>query len=288
MATGATEFIDNTTADVFIPEIWSTLAIVAREAQLVFAKLVDRKFEDGLVKGDKIHVPNISDLAARAKSANTAITYETVTETNTTITVDQHYYAAIAVESITKVQSDRDMLSAYAGKLGYALGLNVDDAIASRVEADWSSQTVGTLAAESTYHDYLRAIQYLDDANAPADSRYFVISPAAEVGLLKMDTYINNDYTNIHGTGRDTSLEKAYISSFLGVPVYKSTNVDGSNSAGHDNTFFQREAQALIMQMTPDMHTMFDIDYFADKVAIEQLYGEQVMRSDHGVWIKGA
>ena len=42
------------------------------------------------------------------------------------------------------------------------------------------------------------------------------------------------------------------------------------------------------MQMTPDMHTMFDIDYFADKVAIEQLYGEQVMRSDHGVWIKGA
>ena len=180
------------------------------------------------------------------------------------------------------------MLAVYAGKLGYALGLNVDDAIASRIEADWSSQTVGTLAAENTYNDYLRAIQYLDDANAPADSRYFVISPASEVGLLKMDTYINNDYTNLHGQGRDSSLDKAYISSFLGVPVYKSTNVDGTNSAGHDNTFFQKEAQALIMQMTPDMHTMFDIDYFADKVAIEQLYGEQVMRSDHGVWIKGA
>ena len=288
MATGATEFIDNTTADVFIPEIWSSLAIVAREAQLVFAKLVDRKFEDGLTKGDKLNIPNISDLAARAKTINGAITYETVTETNTTITVDQHYYAAIAIESITKVQSDRDMLAAYAGKLGYALGLNVDDAIASRIEADWSSQTVGTLAAENTYHDYLRAIQYLDDANAPADSRYFVISPASEVGLLKMDTYINNDYTNIHGTGRESALDKAYISSFLGVPVYKSTNVDGSNAAGHDNTLFQKEAQALVMQMTPDMHTMFDIDYFADKVAIEQLYGEQVMRSDHGVWIKGA
>jgi len=288
MATGATEFIDNTTADVFIPEIWSSLAIVAREAQLVFAKLVDRKFEDGLTKGDKLNIPNISDLAARAKSTNTAISYETVTETNTTITVDQHYYAAIAVESITKVQSDRDMLAAYAGKLGYALGLNVDDALASQVEADWSGQTVGTLAAENTYHDYLRAIQYLDDANAPADSRYFVISPASEVGLLKMDTYINNDYTNIHGTGRESALDKAYISSFLGVPVYKSTNVDGTNSAGHDNTLFQKEAQALIMQMTPDMHTMYDIDFFADKVAIEQLYGEQVMRSDHGVWIKGA
>ena len=36
-----TTFIDNTTAAVFIPEIWSTLATVSRESQLVFAKLVD-------------------------------------------------------------------------------------------------------------------------------------------------------------------------------------------------------------------------------------------------------
>ncbi len=286
MATGATEFIDNTTADVFIPEIWSPLAIVAREAQLVFAKLVDRKFENGLSFGDTIHVPGVSDLAARSKSANTAITYETVTESNTDITISTHKYAAIAVESITKVQNNRDQLQLYAGKLGYALGLDVDDTLAGL--PDNFSQTVGTLAAENTYHDYLRAIQYLDDANAPAESRYFVISPAAEVGLMKQDIYTNNDYSILHGEGRNTALEHAYVSSFLNIPVYKSTNVEGSNSAGHDNTLFQKESLALVMQMNPTMHSMFDIDYFADKVAIEQLYGTQEMRDDHGVWIKGA
>ena len=286
MATGATEFIDNTTADVFIPEIWSPLAIVAREAQLVFAKLVDRKFENGLSFGDTIHVPGVSDLAARSKSANTAITYETVTESNTDITISTHKYAAIAVESITKVQNNRDQLQLYAGKLGYALGLDVDDTLAGL--PDNFSQTVGTLAAENTYHDYLRAIQYLDDANAPAESRYFVISPAAEVGLMKQDIYTNNDYSILHGEGRNTALEHAYVSSFLNIPVYKSTNVEGSNSAGHANTLFQKESLALVMQMNPTMHSMFDIDYFADKVAIEQLYGTQEMRDDHGVWIKGA
>ena len=286
MATGATEFIDNTTADVFIPEIWSPLAIVAREQQLVFAKLVDRRFEDGLSAGDTIHVPGVSDLAARSKSANTAITYETVTESNTDITISTHKYAAIAVESITKVQNNRDQLQLYAGKLGYALGLDVDDTLAGL--PDNFSQTVGTLAAENTYHDYLRAIQYLDDANAPAESRYFVISPAAEVGLMKQDIYTNNDYTMLHGEGRNTALEFAYVSSFLNIPVYKTTNVEGSNSAGHDNTLFQKETIALVMQMAPQMHSMFDIDYFADKVAIEQLYGTQEMRDDHGVWIKGA
>ena len=286
MATGATEFIDNTTADVFIPEIWSPLAIVAREQQLVFAKLVDRRFENGLSAGDTIHVPGVSDLAARTKSTNTAITYETVTESNTDITISTHKYAAIAVESITKVQNNRDQLQLYAGKLGYALGLDVDDTLAGL--PDNFSQTVGTLAAENTYHDYLRAIQYLDDANAPAESRYFVISPAAEVGLMKQDIYTNNDYTMLHGEGRNTALEFAYVSSFLNIPVYKTTNVEGSNSAGHDNTLFQKETIALVMQMAPQMHSMFDIDYFADKVDIEQLYGTQEMRDDHGVWIKGA
>ena len=286
MAAGATEFIDNTTADVFIPEIWSPLAIVAREQQLVFAKLVDRKFEDGISAGDTIHVPGVSDLAARTKSTNTAITYETVTESNTDITISTHKYAAIAVESITKVQNNRDQLQLYAGKLGYALGLDVDDTLAGL--PDNFSQTVGTLAAENTFHDYLRAIQYLDDANAPAESRYFVISPAAEVGLMKQDIYTNNDYSMLHGEDRNTALEFAYVSSFLNIPVYKTTNVEGSNSAGHDNTLFQKETIALVMQMAPQMHSMFDIDYFADKVAIEQLYGTQEMRDDHGVWIKGA
>ena len=286
MATGAEEFIDNTTADVFIPEIWSPLAIVAREAQLVFAKLVDRKFEDGLSSGDTIHVPSVSDLAARSKSANTAITYETVTETNTDITISTHKYAAIAVESITKVQNNRDQLQLYAGKLGYALGLDVDDTLAGLV--DDFSNTVGTLATENTLAEFLRAIQYLDDANAPAENRYFVIAPAGQTGLMKLDSYTHNDYSMLHGEGRNTALEFAYVSSFLNVPVYKSTNVEGDNSAGHDNTIFQKDAIALVMQMNPTMHSMFDIDYFADKVAIEQLYGTKEMRDDHGVWMKGA
>jgi len=295
MATGATEFIDSYTADVFISEIWSPLAIVAREQQLVFAKLVDRRFEDGLTYGDTIHVPSVGDLAARTKTkalaadtsgANGAITYETVVETNKDISIATWKYSAIAVESIVKVQGNRDQLAMYAGKLGYALGLDVDDTLAGY--PDGFGNTVGTLAAENTYNDYLRAIQYLDDANAPIESRVFIISPAAEVGLMKSDIYTNNDYSMLHGEGRNTALEHAYVASFLNIPVYKTTNVEGSNSAGHDNTLFQKEAIALVMQMNPTMHSMFDIDYLVDKVAIEQLYGTQEMRDDHGVFIKGA
>ena len=279
-------FIDNTTAANFIPEIWSTLATVSRESQLVFAKLVDRKFEQGLTKGDKIHIPAVNDLNTTAKLTNTAIDYETVTEETRTITVGTHVYSAIAVESITKVQADRDMLQLYAGKMGYALAKTVDASLSALVAS--FSQIVGTKPVTNDYENYLRAIQYLDDADAPADSRYFVISPAEEVGLLKQDVYINNDYSALHGSGRNTALEFAYATSFLGIPTYKSVAVNGTNTAGHDNTLMHKEALALIMQMKPTMHSMYDIDYFADKVAIEQLYGVSEVRDDHGVWIKGA
>ena len=303
---GSNEFITTTTTEAFIPEIWSPLAIVSREAQLVFAKLVDRKFEDGITSGDTIHVPSVNDLAARGKTRNTPIEYETLTEVNRDITIDTHKYVAIAVESMAVVQTNRDQLSMYAGKLGYALGIDIDTTLSGVVDDSdtddgWgydhsasdtlsvlnTPNAVGTLGVEATYADYLRCIQYLDDKNVPADSRYFVISPAAEMGLMKMAEYINRDFGVIQGS-KDSSLDRAFVGSFVGVPIYKTTQVEGTNAAGHDNAFFQKEAHALVMQMNPTMHTMYDIDFFADKVAIEQLYGHRLMRQDHAVWFKGA
>ena len=286
MATGATEFIDNTTADVFIPELWSMEAIVARENQLVFANLVDRKFEKGLSYGDTIHVPGVSNLAVRTKSTNGAVTYETVTESNTDISIGTHQYAAIALENITRVQNNRDQLQLYAGKLGYALALAVDDVLAGLI--DNFSQTVGTLAVEFTDDDILRARQYLDDADAPQDGRVMVVSPAQETGLLKLDRFVHNDYEAVHGPARETGLEKAYVSSFMGMPIYRSVNVEGTNAAGHDNGMFQKEALALIMQLAPKTYHQFDIDYIVDKVVVEQLYGTSEIRDDHGVYMKGA
>jgi N4-gp56 family major capsid protein len=286
MATGTTEFVDNTTADVFIPEIWSGKALVARQAQLVFAKLVDTQYKEELRFGDTIHVPSVGNLASRSKSANTAITFETITETNTDITVSTHDYAAMAVESITKVQANRDLMATYSGKLGYALALAIDDVLAGY--PDNFSQFVGTLAVGLTYQDLLRARQYLDDAEAPEDGRVIVVSPAEEANFLQMDHFINKDYITAGGSTQTSDLSRGFIGNWMGMPVHKSTNVEGTNVGGHDNAMFQKEALTLVVQMEPKIETMRDIDYLCDKVAIQQLHGSREMRDDHGVWLKGA
>jgi len=296
-AAGATEFIDRTTADVFIPEIWSGLAVVERENALVFGNLVDTRYQADLTVGDTVHVPSISNLgAARTKATNGAVTYVTVTETmaqagdggfdGVTITVTTHDYNAIAVESIAKLQTNRDMLSAYAGKMGYSLGLAIDDVLAGY--PDNFSNTVGTLAVALTDDDVLDAIQNLDDADAPQTDRAMVVSPAQAIEFLKLDRFVHNDYSALHENVKPQSgVERAYTTSYLGIPIYKSVNVEGTNAAGHDNALFHRESLALIVQMQPKSYSQFDIDYIADKVVIEQVHGSSEVRDDHGVFMKG-
>lgn len=207
-----------------------------------------------------------------------------MTETNTNITITTNEYAAMAVEDIVKVQANRNLFEAYAGKMGYALDLAVDDVLAGL--PDNLTNTVGTLAGALSYDDLLRARQYLDDADAPEENRVIIVAPAQEAEMMKLDYFINADYTGGNGVTKGQG-EKGYIGGWLGMPVYKSVNVEGTNAAGHDNVMFHKEAFALVMQMKPKFESMRDIDYLVDKVASQQLYGTLEMRDDHGVWMQG-
>jgi hypothetical protein len=285
MATGATEFIDNTTADAGIPEIWSKKAIVARENCIVLAEQFDRQYESEMTHGDVLHVLNVGNLSALTKSANTAIVYETETNTNTDLTVSTWEYSAVAIETRTKKQMAIDIMKLYAPKQGYALGLAIDDVLAGRF--DDFTQTVGTLGTPTTYSDWLRAQQYLDDANVPMEGRFIWISPAERKNFMEMDQFVHRDYEKLQGDGKIPRKDSCRIGTWMGMPVFMSVNVEGSNAAGHDNGMAHKSAVALVIQQDMESYHFFDIDYFADKHATEVLYGAGEMRDDHGVWVKG-
>ena len=279
MASGSTEFIDVTTADAFLAEIWSMEALIARESKLVFGKNINRDFQKEMSKGDTLHVPGISNMSARQKTAAAAVTYETATESNTDIVVDQYYYAAFAVEDIISVQQSQNLRARYAPKLGYALALQEDDSLAALI--DDFSQTVGTLNTDLTDDNLIRADQYLNDADVPEDGRVIIVSPAQKAGFLKMDKFVNKDYRE----GGAVSTGK--LGSIYGYEIFVSTNVDGANGSGHDCALMHREAIAEITQMKPKAESARDIDYLCDKVVLSQLWGVKEMRDTSGVWMKG-
>jgi len=282
----ATEFINNTTADAFIPEIWAKEAIYAREKNLVFANLVWRVFEKELKAfGDVVHINTRSHLTTQTKTTRTAVVYEAVTDANSDITVNTWEYSAIAVETKTKKQTNRDMMDFYAPEQGYTLSLSIDTSLGNYV--DGLTNNVGVMAVPLTTTDLRRARQYLDDADVPDGDRVIVVSPAQESAFLDTPGMVHKDLEMLHGD-RSTAKDRAYVSSWLEFPIYKTTNTEGTNAAGHDNVMMHRQAIALIVQMEATTHVFFDIDYLASKAVVEQLYGSAKLRDDHAVWLKGA
>ena len=286
MANGATEFMDVTTEAAFIPTIWSKYVIRAREQKLLFARLVNRKYEDDASYGATINIPNVSHLTTGLKnlSANTAVNYETVTEVSTQITIGTWAYSAIAVESATKKQSYKDLMQLYAPEQGYALGLRVDDDLAALVD-DLTTNQTGTMGSAVTFEQFKQARRMLNDANVPRKGRVACFSPQSEEDLLGLAQFTSEDYSKLQGSVDDDD-DMGFIGTWFRMPIYVSTNVEGDNTAGHDNCMFHQDAFALVMQMNPTSHTFFDVDYLAMKSVVEQLYGVKTVRDDHAVWMK--
>jgi hypothetical protein len=285
VATGATEFVDKTIADgIFSPDVWSKRVLEATESNLVLAKLFNRQFESDARVGKAVKVASLGNLAARAKAENTAITYETITETVLTLTLNIWDYAAIGVEDIVEVQANVNVRQMYERKMGYALAQDVDTKLAA--SAAGFSQVVGTLGTPFTDDNLRRAVQYLDDADVPEEGRFVVMSPAEKNDKLALDRWSNQLYRG--GTGGEQVTRGRIGSEIYGLDPYVTTNLVKPSAGQANNLVAHRDAYALVMQRQPRMHLFYDIDFFTWKVASEQIFGHGELRDVFGVLLRGA
>lgn len=288
MATGVAEFIDKTIADgVFSPDVWSKQVLVKQEANLIFAQHVNRDYERDAKVGKSVIIASISDLTTRAKTENTAITYETVAEVPISLVLNIWDYAAIGIEDIVNVQSHINLRAAYEDKISYALAKDVDTKLATGVAGFTTS--FGTLGTPFSDADLRNAVQYLDDANVPEAGRILIMSPAEKndkLGLEKWTSILYRGDGSANGNGKQVN-QGQIGDDIYGLTPYVTTNLTKPAAGQANNVVMHKDAYALVMQRQPKMHLFYDIDYFTWKVASEQILGHGELRDDHGVWLKG-
>jgi len=279
-----------TTGAVFIPEVWSSETLRATESALVMAPLVKRF--DSLVagKGDTIHIPNISNLSATDKSANTAVTLQAPTETETTISIDKHKESSFLVEDILRVQSNYDLMGEYTNKAGYSIAKAVDTDLLGEY-SNLTSTDVGTYGVDITDSVILSAMESLDLVDAPFEDRYFVIYPTQKTKLLSLDKFVKSDYMGEWNrptpvrTGPNSRYEWGTI---YGMPVYYSTQVTqtaGTPTQTH-NLLFHKEAFALAMQQAPRVQSDYILEYVGNLVVVDVIYGVKTLRGTFGVEVR--
>lgn len=284
MALG-TDNITGTSIANWRPNIWSQETLKARESALVLAGLVKRYDRDIATKGQTVEIPNLSNLTAHAKVANTQVVLNAPVEGKTTITIDQHWEASVLIEDFAEVQSAYDAASEYREKTGYAIAEKMDSFIATDMKNSFS-QTVGTYGTALSYSTVLDAKQKLDEAKAPMTERYFVVTPKGHRDLLNIDQFVR--YDAMGAASQPSGFSTGRVGMVLGNDVYMSQNlvVTAGTPTQNNCLFFHREAYALAVQTAPKTEMQRKTEYLGDLIVTQALWGGEVLRVDHGVLVK--
>ena len=288
--------VTNTTAAVFIPEIWSDEVIAAYKSNLVEANVFKKMSFKGK-KGDVIHIPKPTRGNASVKDSEAPVTLIADTETEVLVNIDKHYEYSRFIEDITEVQALASMRRFYTDDAGYALAKQVDtdmvqlgrvmnggdgtaDYDAGYIGSDGVTLYDGTNAAALTDIAVRNTIQKLDDQDVPTAGRFFLVPPAARNTLLGLDRYTAMD--SVGEAGSANSIRNGHIGNLYGIPVYVTSNADTASGAAGDRVCLmgQKDAAILVEQLGVRSQVQYKQDYLSTLYTSDTIYGVKDLRPD--------
>lgn len=273
-----------TAGNVFRPNVWSNEVLMFVKANLVLLPLVRHYDAEVQAYGQAVNIPNVSTITANAKAQNTLVTLNYNIETQTTITINQHYESSFLLEDIEKIQSKYDLRSEYTQAAAYAIAAKVDNGIANAMTTAFTAY--GAYGTALNDNLILFVNRYLDDAKAPSTDRSFVVTPQGKQEMLAIDKYIRYDAIGVGGD--QNSIKNGQIGEIYGVRVYMSQNLVQVTSSPNQNNhlFFHKDAFAVAMQENPRTQSSYKQEYLGWLVTVDVLWGMASLRPSFGFVVK--
>ncbi len=289
-----TNSVTVTTADKFIPDIWSDEIVAAYKKNLVLANLVMKMNFKGK-KGDTVHIPAPTRGSASAKAAETAVTLIAATESEVQVSINKHYEYSRLIEDIVEAQALNSMRQFYTSDAGYALARQVDTDLvqlgrsanggagtaayaAAFIGGDGTTAYVAASNNESALTDAAirRTIQRLDDNDTPMDNRFFLIPPSSRNTLMGLARYTEQAFV---GTG--DAIRTGEIGNLYGIPVFTSSNADTTSGSGAARVCLMghKDAMVLVEQVGVRSQVQYKQEYLATLFTSDTLYGVAALRS---------
>lgn len=265
----------------FIPEIWSGYILERYLAKVLFASLIDRKYEGDLMSGNTVHIPGVvAPVVKDYKAAGRTTTADAITDTSVDIVVDQEKSFDFYVDDIDNAQANHDLLPLYTEAAGDALAQDADRWIANLLVADattlpWAANPTTGDAAFNIVKDGWKA---MTKANVPDDGTRVVAVNAEFAGLL---LGADSKLTSFDTSGDTAGLRNATLGKLLDFRVVTSNNLPESDSP--QAVFFHPRAAAFVSQIQKT-EGLRGQDKFADRVRGLHVYGGEVIKAA-GVYV---
>jgi N4-gp56 family major capsid protein len=298
MALG-TDHVTVTTAATFIPEIWSDEIAAAYKKSLVAANLVKKMSFKGK-KGDTVHIPVPTRGSAASKTAGSQVTLIAATESEVTVSINNHYEYSRLIEDIVEAQALSSLRQFYTDDAGYALAKQVDTDLiklgrVAQSGANTAAYTKGYIGGDGstlyvaannnasalTDAGIRRAIQRLDDSDVPMDGRFFIIPPSSRNTLMGLSRYTEQAF--VGEVGSANTIRNGEIGNLYGMPVFVSSNADttSGSTAARACLMAHKDAMVLVEQMGVRSQTQYKQEYLGTLFTADTLYGVSELR-DYG------
>jgi N4-gp56 family major capsid protein len=292
-----------TTADKFIPEIWSDEVVATYKKNLVLANLIKKISFKGK-KGDTLHIPKPGRGSANAKAAATQVTLNTDTATEVNVVINQHFEYSILIEDIVEAQALASMRQFYTDDAGYALARQVDSTLiqigrevqggtgtaaytAAYIGSNGTTAYVAASNNEAALTDAAirRSIQRLDDNDVPMDGRFLIVPPSTRNTLMGIARFTEQAF--VGEAGGQNTIRNGEVGNVYGVPVFVSSNADTTSGSGAARICLlgHRDFAVLAEQMAVRSQTQYKQEYLGTLFTADTLYGTKELRDGSAVAI---
>ncbi len=294
--------VTGTTAAPFIPEIWANEALEILRNNIVMAPLVTKDSDLASFQvGSTLHIPYPGTLVANDKAANTPVTKQTPTSTDTTVTLNKHKEATILIEDFARAQAQPILMQSYIRAQIVAIAEQVEnDIIATYSAFSGSLGTSGTDLSAAV----LRAIaKKFTDNKVEAGNRNLLLS-TKDVAALRADSTLANFFA--YNDNRDGAVTGDTLPDLYGirlresqlVPVVAGTPNSTKNFAFNPAAIVLASrtlpdapsgtgvAQAVVQDPMSGLIIRSSMSYNADnlgvQVTMDVLYGVSKLRDEFG------
>ena len=285
-----------TTAATFIPEVWSDEIVAAYKKNLVAANLIKKMNFKGK-KGDTVHIPAPTRGDASAKAANAQVTLIAATESEKSVSINQHWEYSRLIEDIVEAQALSSLRQFYTDDAGYALAKKVDSTLIQLGRkanggdgtaaytgafsgADGTTAYTGTAGA-LTDAAIRRSIQRLDDNDVPMDGRFLIVPPSTRNTLMGIARFTEQAF--VGESGASNTIRNGEIGNVYGIPVFVTTNADAATDGDRICLLAHKDFAVLVEQMGVRTQTQYKQEYLGTLFTADVLFGADELRDGSAV-----
>ena len=274
------------TADDFVPELWSDGIYRYFERGTVFKDLIEDY--SSLVKsfGDTVNIPQIDFDASSDKAINTLVTYDATATTVTQLAIDKHKYNAMLFEDILLIQANADLVAKYSQMFGEALARALDADIWGELDGLNVSVALGSGDDNLSDADFQAALASLGENDIPyMDGQCaMVVNPTMMADILDPAAGVSRGFWRADAGGGSagsilaTGGSKGFMGKLFGIDVYMSNTISSSGSVCC-GAIFHKSAAVCAVQQGVRVQSEYSIDALGTKVVADTIYGAKLIDS---------